>query len=171
MTIRKMRIAFLLVMTFTPAASAAKPTVLISEMVSRATHIVVGRVISQALKDPAQKSGSGEWLPEKRLVRVQTKRVLKMEGSTQIPQEFVFEVKALLFEESASYILFLKAFTPNLSDKTAETFSVRFEYLGSPARRVEATDASLLEVQKEIEKTNPLSGRGEPGDQRGMAAR
>lgn len=155
MNIRTFLIAFILVLAFASVAKAGKPTVSIADMVPRASHIVVSKVVAETLVSPARKTASGEWSPEKRRVTVQTEHVLKTSSDTPIPKIFEFEVEALLFEKSTSYVLFLTApaATSVPKDDKTQAPTARFEHLGSPARRVEATEAAIREVQKEIEAT------------------
>lgn len=135
-----------------PLSRADKPTVSIAEMMPRATHIVAGKVVSEQLVTPATKTQSGEWLPEKRRVRVQADRVLKTDARTQIPKEFDFDSEALLFEKGELYIFFLTSTATGKRNEQASVQPVRFEHLGSPARRVETKAAAIEEVENELKK-------------------
>ncbi len=135
-------------------ATCAKPTVGISQMLPRATHIVVGKVLSDTVVFPVKRAPGGDWLQERRRVTVQLDQVLKTDDEHEVQKEFAFEVESLVFEKGATYVFFLKVAAAASTDGEGKEPTVRFEHIGNPVSRVDATKAVIKQVKGELEKSN-----------------
>lgn len=127
---------------FLGTAWATNPTIPLDDLVQRSNLVAVAKIVSARAIAKAERDAEGNWKPARQRISAKVSKVLK----AQFRNELEFDVGPLTFEPGHAFILFLQDKLIALDDEYGRRNGVAFEFVESPARRLEATDANIEEV-------------------------
>ena len=131
---------------FLGTAWATKPTIPLDDLVRRSRLVAVAEIVSVREIAKPELDAEGNWRPARQRVSARVSEVLK----AQLSNEIEFDMGPLTLEPGQSFIVFLRDKVIALEDEDGKRKGLAFDFIESPARRIEATDANVGEVKDVI---------------------
>lgn len=127
-------------------ASGTKATIPTDDLIKRSGIVAVGEITSNRLILPTKRNEDGSWVQEKYRVGAKISEFLKCSLD-----EVEFDVGPLSLVPGQKFILYLNGKTIEIDDEFGKRKALVFDFLGPPAKCVEATPENIEENRKIIQ--------------------
>lgn len=133
---------------FLGTAWATKPTIPLEDLVRRASLVAIADIVSVRELAKPKLDAEGNWTQARQRVAARVSEVLNV----QLSHAIEFDMGPLTLEPGHSFIVFLQDKPITLDDEYGTRKGMTFDFIESPARRLEATDAHVEEVKDVIRR-------------------